>query len=55
MLAEYTEDNWKGSTMERTPSKTEQNDLMNSGGLNLSMAGHPRTYSPILYSQFSIP
>jgi len=54
MLAEYTEDEWKGSTMERTPNKTEHNDLMNSGGLNISMAG-PRTYSPILYSQFSIP
>ena len=27
----------------------EQNNLMNSGGLNRFMAGQPRTNSPILY------
>ena len=37
------------SRMERTPSKREQNNLMNSGGLNRFMAAQPRTYSPFLY------
>jgi len=37
------------STLERTPSKMEQNDLMNSGGLTRVMASQPRTYSQFLY------
>ena len=32
---------------QRTPNKMEQNNLMNSGGLNRFMASQPSTYSPI--------
>jgi len=39
----------RGSTLERTPNKREQNDLMNCGGLNRFMACQPRTYSQFLY------
>ena len=40
----------RGSTLERTPNKREQNDLMNCGGLNRFMACQPRTYSQFLYN-----
>mgnify|MGYP000464658198 FL=1 len=50
MLAEYRQEERRGSALERTPNKREQNDLMNSGGLNRVMAGQPRTYSPFLYN-----
>ena len=50
MLAEYMQEERRGSALERTPKKKEQNDLMYSGGLNQFMASQPRTYSPILYN-----
>ena len=40
----------RGSALERTLYKREQNDLMNSWGLNRFMAGQPRTYSQFLYN-----
>ena len=49
MLAEYMQAERRGPALERTPNKREQNDLMNSGGLNQFMASQPRTYSPFLY------
>ena len=38
MLAEYLQEERRGSTLERTQNKREQNNLMNSGGLNRVMA-----------------
>ena len=53
MLAEYMQEERRGSALERTPNKREQNDLMNSGGgLNRFMAGQPRTYSQFLYNSY---
>ena len=49
MLAEYMQAERRGSALERTPNKREQNDLMNSGGFNRFMACQPRTYSQFLY------
>jgi len=49
MLAEYMQEERRGSALERTLNKREQNDLMNSGGLNRFMACQPRTYSRFLY------
>ena len=48
MLAEYLQEERRGSTLKRTQNKREQNNLMNSGGLNRFMASQPRTYSPFL-------
>ena len=50
MLAEYMQQERRGSALERTLNKREQNDLMNCGGLNRFMAGQPRTYSQFLYN-----
>ena len=50
MLAEYMQEERRGSALERTPNKKEQNDLMYSGGLNQFMASQPRTYSLFLYN-----
>ena len=49
MLAEYMQEERRGSALERTP-KWSKNDIMYSGGLNRVMAGQPRTYSPFLYN-----
>ena len=40
----------RGSALERTLYKREQNDLMNSWGLNRFMACLPRSYSSFLYN-----
>ena len=40
----------RGSALERTPNKREQNDLINSGGLTRFMACPPRTFSQFLYN-----
>ena len=50
MLAEYMQEERRGSALERTPNKREQSDIMNSGGLHRFMAGQPRTYSQFLYN-----
>ena len=50
MPAEYIQEERRGSALERTPNKREQNDLMNSCGLNRFMACQPRTYSQFLYN-----
>ena len=50
MLAEYLQEERRGSTLERTQNKREQNNLMNSGGLTRFMASQPRTYSQFLYN-----
>ena len=50
MLADYMQEERRGSALEQTLNKREQNDLMNSGGLNWFMAGQPRTYSQFLYN-----
>jgi len=38
MPAEYMQEERRGSALERTPNKREQNDLMNSVALNWFMA-----------------
>mgnify|MGYP007133247787 CR=1 FL=1 len=44
MLAEYMQEVYdRGSVLERTPNKREQNDLMNSGWLK-SMYGMPTSH-----------
>ena len=48
MLAEYMQEERRGSALERTP-KWSKNDIMYSGGLNRVMAGQPRTCSQFLY------
>ena len=50
MPAEYMREERRGSALDWTPNKREQNDVMNSGGLNRFMAGQPRTYSQFLYN-----
>ena len=42
MPAEYMQEERRGSALEWTPNKREQNDLMNNGGLNRFMACQPR-------------
>ena len=50
MLAEYMQEERRGSALERTPNKREQNDLVYSGGLTRFMASQPRIYSRFLYN-----
>ena len=50
MPAEYMQEERRGSALERTLNKREQNDLINSGGLNRFMASQPRTYFQFLYN-----
>ena len=45
MLADYMQEERRGSALERTPNQREQSDLMNSGGLTRVMTCQPRTYS----------
>ena len=50
MSAENMQEERRGSALERTLYKRQQNDLINSWGLNRLMAGQPRTYSQFLYN-----
>ena len=50
MSAEYMREERRGSALDWTPNKREQNDVMNSGGLNRFMAYQPRTCSQFLYN-----
>ena len=50
MLAEYMQEERRGSALERIPNKRSKNDLLNSGGLNRFMACQPRTNFQFLYN-----
>ena len=50
MLAEYMQEERRGSPWNGHQTKGRKNELMNSGGVNRFIASQPRTYSQFLYN-----